>query len=120
MSHEYDPYEAYIDDAFNQFQAMQFELAEANSTEEFQDKLRELNDFMAENPDAFGRNSHFIAPELVENLDVVKGIEKVLTQQHRDSKQSIKRYWWGFVISFALGIIGGLIVAWLAHAANLA
>lgn len=49
----------------------------------------------------------------MENLEVVKAIEKVWKQQAKDSRSSRMYFWLGIVLSFPIGVTAGIIGSYL-------
>lgn len=101
MSDGYDGFDRYLDDTYQEYGELVESLSGAVSTEDFKNRLVAINGLMGKHPDVFGENSSFIHPPILENLEAVKGIEKVWRQQKRDSGQNMVF----FVISVIIAVV---------------
>ena len=105
MSDGYDGFDRYLDDTYQTYGELVESLSETVSTEDFKNRLVAINDLMGEHPDVFGKNSSFIHPPILENLEAVRGIEKVWRQQKRDSGQNLIF----FIISITIAVVSFLL-----------
>jgi hypothetical protein len=104
-------HDMYIMDTFRRFYELTEELRNCSTAREFKEKLEEINDYMASDTYIFGKDEHFISPAILENLEAVKGIEKIWKQQKSDRRTNIIL----FIVGMIVGLLFNILVSYFTN-----
>ena len=104
-------YEMYVTDTIENYNILLQELGNCKTTRQFKKKAAEINDYLSKNADLFGDDSVFMSPALLENLEAVQGIEKILINQKNDGRRNIILFISGLVIGFLLNLLAGVVLS---------
>ena len=104
-------YDEHISSTVDYYGKLINELNGCVSNTEFKLKIEEINIYLSENEDIFGKGAKFLSSGVLENISVLEITEKIFNKQNDENKISKFRFWLSLVIGFFLGFIANFLTS---------